>query len=186
MISDGKKQKAKERAVTEFKRFLAIAAYLWVLFSLFEIHRYAVLREANLYGLSGYKIGFALVNALIMGKVILIGQALHVGEQFKERRLIYSVLFMSAMFAVLVVCFEIVEDAIVGMIHGKSFIDSIPQLGGGGLEGKVLFGVMAFVVLIPFFLFSEVQRVIGKERLYSLILQERKKAIEESGKADAA
>jgi hypothetical protein len=35
---------------------------------------------------------------------------------------------------------------------------------------------MAFVVLIPFFLFTEVQQVIGKEKLHSLILQERSKA----------
>jgi hypothetical protein len=32
---------------------------------------------------------------------------------------------------------------------------------------------MAFVVLIPFFLFMEVQRVIGKDKLRSMILQKR-------------
>ena len=79
--------KIKERAVSELKKYAAIAFYLWILFSLFEIHRYAVLRELNLSSLSGYKIGFALVNALIMGKVILIGEALHVGEQLSEKRL---------------------------------------------------------------------------------------------------
>ena len=40
----------------------------------------------------------------------------------------------------------------------------------------VLFGMMAFVVLIPFFLFTEVQKVIGRETLHSLILRERSKA----------
>ena len=168
--------KIKERAVSELKKYAAIAFYLWILFSLFEIHRYAVLREFNLSSLSGYKIGFALVNALIMGKVILIGEALHVGEQLSEKRLIFSVLFKSAAFALLVVCFDIVEEVIVGMIHGKSLAASIPQMAGGGLEGKALFGMMAFVVLIPFFLFTEVQKVIGRETLQSLILRERSKA----------
>jgi len=175
-MSSQQTRKVKERAVTELKNFAAIALYLWVLFSLFEIHRYAVLREFNLSSLSGYKIGFAAVNALIMGKVILIGEALHVGEQLSEKRLIFSVLFKSAAFALLVVCFDIVEEVIVGIIHGKSLAASIPQMAGGGLEGKALFGVMAFVVLIPFFLFTEVQRVIGKETLQSLILHERSKA----------
>src|SRR5579871_4924368 len=99
-----------------------IAFYLWALFSLFEIHRYTVLREFNLSSLSGYKIGFAAINALIMGKVILIGEALHVGEQLREKRLIFSVLFKSATFALLVVCFDIIEEIIVGMIHGKSLV----------------------------------------------------------------
>jgi len=186
MISDETKRKAKERAVSEFKRFVAIALYLWVLLSLFEIHRYAVLREFKLSTLSGYKIGFAGINALVLGKVILIGQALHFGERFKDKRLIYSVLFLSAVFASLLVCFEVAEDVITGMIRGKSFMDSIPQMAGGGLEGKLIYGFMAFVVLIPFFLFTEVQRVIGKDKLRSLILQDRAKAVEESAKADAA
>jgi hypothetical protein len=166
----------KERAVSELKKYAAIAFYLWVLFSLFEIHRYAVLREFNIHSVSGYKIGFAAINALIMGKVVLIGEALHVGEQLSERRLIYSVLFKSAAFALLVVCFDVVEEVIVGLIHGKSLVASIPKLGGGGLEGMILFGIMAFVVLIPFFFFTEVQEAVGKEKLQSLIFHERSKA----------
>ena len=168
--------KIKERAVSELKKYAAIAFYLWILFSLFEIHRYAVLRELNIHSLSGFKIGFAAVNALIMGKVILIGEALHVGEQLREKRLIYSVLFKSAAFALLVICFDVVEDVIVGLIHGKSLVESIPKLGGGGLEGMVLSGIMAFVVLIPFFFFTELQEAVGSEKLQSLILHERSKA----------
>lgn len=129
-----------------------------------------------MHSLSGYKIGFAAVNALIMGKVILIGEALHVGEQLSEKRLIYSVLFRSAAFALLVVCFDVVEEVIVGLIHGKSLVASIPKLGGGGLEGMLLFGIMAFVVLIPFFLFTEVQEAVGKEKLQAVIFHQRSKA----------
>ncbi len=173
-MSSQQTRKVKERAAAELKKFAMIALYLWALFSLFEIHKYAVLRAVNVNALSGYKIGFALVNALIMGKVILIGEALHVGEQLREKRMIYSVLFKSAAFALLVVCFDIVEEVIVGLIHGKSIAASIPQLGGGGLEGKILYGLMAFVVLIPFFLFTEVEQAVGKERLQSIIFHERK------------
>jgi len=176
-MSDQKTRHVKERAVTELKRYAAIAFYLWALFSLFEIHKYAVLREVHMASLSGYKIGFALLNALIIGKVILIGQVLHVGEQLSEKRLIFSVLFKSAAFALLVLCFDIVEDVIVGLIHGKSFAASIPKLGGGGLEGMLLFCIMAFVVLIPLFLFTEVQEAIGKEKLQSIIFHKRSKAV---------
>jgi hypothetical protein len=84
-------------------------------------------------------------------------------------------LYKSAIFALLLICFEILEDVIVGLIHGKSLVASMPQLGGGGLEGMVVYGILAFVVLIPFFLFSEVQRVIGREKMRSLIFQDRSK-----------
>jgi hypothetical protein len=173
VISDLQKRKVTEKAVTELKKYAAIAFYLWVLLSMFELHRFAVLREVTHASLSGYRIGFAAVNALILGKILLIGEALHVGEQLSEKRLIHSALFKSAVFALLVVCFEVLEGVIEGLIHGKSVAASVPRLGGGGLEGMVLFGILAFVVLIPFFLFTEVQRVLGKEKLYSLIFQKR-------------
>jgi hypothetical protein len=81
----------------------------------------------------------------------------------------------------LLVCFNVVEEVIVGLIHGKSIAASIPQLGGGGLEGMILVGIMAFVVLLPFFLFTELERILGKDSLYSLILRSRSKAHAGSG-----
>jgi len=176
MTSDQQKRTLQERAATETKRFVAIALYLWVLFSLFELHRFAVLKGVGLTSISGYRLGFAAVNALVLGKVILIGEAVHVGEQLSDKRLISSVLFKSAMFALLLVCFDMVEEVIIGVIHGKSVLGSIPQVGGGGLEGIVIVVIMAFVLLIPFFLYAEVQRVIGKDKLRSLILRGRSKA----------
>jgi hypothetical protein len=176
MISNEQKRKAKERAATELKKVIAIAFYLWVVLSLLEIHRFVVLREVSQTSLPGYRIGFAAINALILGKVIVIGQTLHVGEQLNEKSVVYSASFKSALFALLLVCFNIAEEVIVGVIHGKSIVASIPQMGGGGLEGKLLVGVMAFVLLIPFFLFTEVQRVLGRDKLHSLIIQKRSKA----------
>jgi hypothetical protein len=176
MISINKKRRAKELAATELKRYAAIAIYLWVLFSMFEVHRIAVLRDVGMASVSGYRFGLAALNALIMGKVLLVGEALHLGEQFSEKRRIYSALFKSAIFAVLAVCFNIVEGVIVGLIHGKSLVASIPRLAGGGLEGMVLYGIMASVVLVPFFLFAEVQSAFGKDKVGSLILQKRSRA----------
>ena len=175
MISDQHKRAAKERAATELKRYIAIAVYLWVLFSMFEVHRLAVLREVQVRSVSGYQFGFAALNALIMAKVILIGEALHVGERLSNKRLIFSALFKSAVFAVFVICFDMIEGITVGLIHGKSIVASIPRLGGGGLEGILLYGIMAFVVLIPFFLFTAMQRVLGKDVLHAAIFQKRPK-----------
>ena len=175
MISDEQKRKMKEKAIEETKRFIAIALYIWVFLVVLELHRFAVLREVHVNSLPGHRFGFAAINALMLGKVILIGQVLHVGHQLNEKRLIHAVLFKSAIFALLLICFEIVEEVIVGLIHGKSLAASIPQFWGGGLEGILLAGLMAFVALIPFFLFTEVQSVIGRDKLRSLIFQERSK-----------
>lgn len=175
-ISDQQKQKVKTRAISEVKRLAAIVLYLWMLLSVLEIHRLAVLREVHQTSVAGYRFGFAAINALVLGKVILIAEDLHFGERFSKTRLLNSALFKSAVFAVLLVCFDILEEVIVGVIHGKSVAASVPQMGGGGLEGKLIMGIIGFVVLIPFFLFSEMQRVMGKNELHTLMFRSRPKA----------
>lgn len=175
-VSEDQKRKIETRATTELKKFVAIAVYMWILLSLFEIHRFVVLREFHLQSLSGYRLGFAAVNALIVGKVILIGEMFHLGQQFGAKSVAFRTVFKSAVFAAFLVCFEIVEGVIVGLIHGKSLLASIPRLGGGGLEGMLLSGVMAFVVLIPLFLLMDMERVLGKDKVHSLIFQNRPRA----------
>ena len=168
-MREDKKHKIKEKAIDELKRFLVIATYLWVLFGMFEVHRWAILKEFHVTSVSGYRIGFALINAMLMGKIFLLGESLHVGERVKTKRLIHSVLFKAATFALFLMGFQLIEEAVIGLIHGRGLAASIP----GGLEAKIVEGAMAFVVLIPFFLYTEVQRVLGKENMRAMILEKK-------------
>ena len=68
----GKKGSLKEKAIDELKAYVIITLYLWVLFVLFAAYKRLLLQEN---GISLWNQGFAIVNALIFGKVILIAQA---------------------------------------------------------------------------------------------------------------
>jgi len=46
--SNGVKRSLKERAITEFKEFVAIFLYLWLLFALFACHDSIVLAQHNI------------------------------------------------------------------------------------------------------------------------------------------
>jgi hypothetical protein len=170
---NGRKTPLKEKAISEAKKFAVIVGYLWVLFVLFEVHRITILRGQNPVTPVAYRVGFALINALILGKIILIAEALHFGERFKDRPLVYAILFKSAVFSALLVCCDILEEVLVGVFHHKTITQSIPALGGGGVEGIVLVGLMVFIVLIPFFSFTEVVRVVGEDELVSIIFKRR-------------
>ena len=163
----------KERAISETKKFAVIVAYLWMLFVLLQLHRLMILRELNPLGSISYRVGFALINALILGKVILIAQAFHMGEGFKNRPLVCAILFRSIVFAVLLISFDILEEVLVGLFRHKTVSESIPALGGGGVGGMLLVGLMAFIVLIPFFSFTEVARVLGEDDLFSILFKRR-------------
>jgi len=49
-----------------------------------------------------YHQGFALINALALAKVVLVAEFFHVGDNLKNRPLIYPIVFNSAVFAVLI------------------------------------------------------------------------------------
>ena len=173
VIENQQKTSLKEKAISEAKKFAVIVGYLWVLLVLFEIHKITILRGQNPATPLGYRVGFAFVNALILGKIILIADAFSFGEGFKNKPLVYAILFKSAVFSVLLVCFDILEEVIVGLVHHKTITQSMPMLGGGGVAGMLLVALMVFIVLIPFFSFREIARVIGEDELLSILFKRR-------------
>jgi hypothetical protein len=161
----------KQKAFEEAKRMLVITAYLWILLSVFELHRVGILRAQHVP--YSYRVGFSLINALVMAKVILIADDLHAGKRLASATMLAAVILKSGLFAMILVCFNVVEDVLVGLLHGKTLAESLPNLAGGGLEGQLIVGVMIFVVLIPFFAFAELRRAIGQDGFDDLVFRRK-------------
>src|ERR1700730_5776318 len=155
----------KTGAIDETRELFGIFIYLWVLLSLFSLHKALVLNEESLV----YHQGFALINALALAKVVLVAEFFHVGDNLKNRPLIYPIMFKSAVFAVILLCFHMIEETLLGVLHGKPLFQSVPDIGGGTVQGIVMVGIIMFVVLTPFFAFRELGRAIGTEQLRSLL-----------------
>lgn len=158
----------KEKAVHEVRELIFIFLYLFVWFGLFTIHESIVLGEHHI---SYTPYGFAAVNALVLAKVMLVAQDLHLGHRFEDRPLIYPVLLKSLLFAIVFICFHVVEHVIVGLWYGKAILQSMPGFGGGGIDGVIMVGILMSVALIPFFAFTEISRVFGLAALQSLIFK---------------
>jgi hypothetical protein len=104
------------------KEYLVTALYLWAVFGLLVMFKAVTLAEQHI---SFVNHGFAVINALALPKVMLIAKDLHLGQRFDEAPLIYPTLLKSAVFAVILACFKILEDAAIGLYHGRSFHQSI-------------------------------------------------------------
>ena len=163
-------QTLKQKAYDEFKEFLLIAFYLWLVFGLFIVYKSVILAEQHI---SFAFQGLALINALAFAKVVLIARALHLGERFDDAPLIYPTVFKSALFTVLLAGCKILEDAAVGHFHGKSFQESMSDLGGGTLKSILILTLLLFVLLLPFFGIGELQRVLGEGKLAQLFFRPR-------------
>jgi hypothetical protein len=156
----------KQRLFDEVISFLAIALYLWVVFGVFALHEWVVSAKDHI---DYHFYGFALVNALVLGKVMLVAEDLHFADWFKDRPLIYPILFKAVAFSSLFLVFDVVEEVLVGVFKGKTIGESIPSIGGGSPSGVFFVGVILAVALIPFFAFREVGRAIGERALHSLM-----------------
>lgn len=164
---NGHKPNLKERAVHQLREFLAMFIYLWVLLTLFIINQSAVLaREHHNYQAHF----FAFVNALILAKVLLIGEDLHLGNRFRDKPLLYSIFYKCFVFTIFFICVHILERVIVGVWSGRTIAQSFPDIGRGSLSEILSLGATVFVSLIPFFAFREISRVIGPGELWSLLL----------------
>jgi len=160
----------KQKAIEQMKEFYLIALYLWLVFGLFVVYKSEILAEQHIHFVYH---GFAIINALALGKVMLVAKDLHLGERFNDAPLIYPTLLKSALFTVVLACFKILEDTAVGLYHGKSFAESIADLGGGTLQGILILTLLLFVILIPFVGFGELQRVLGEGKLKQLFFHPR-------------
>lgn len=121
---------------------------------------------------------------------MLVAEDLHLGENFKDRPLVYPILYKAFLFAIVFICFDLAEEVLVGLVGGKTIAQSIPDIGGGSPSGVLYVAIILAVGLIPFFAFREIGRVIGKHELRSLIFTDGARAAFQSrmrqGPADAA
>jgi hypothetical protein len=160
----------KEKAIEELRMFWVIAIYLAVMLSAFTWYRRFILSES---GISYFHYWSSVIQALILAKVILIGEAFGLGSRYEGSKLILSVLFKALVFGVFIAIFGMVEHLIEGLVHRETWDEIARSLVSAG-RGEILARtVMMVVTLIPFFAFWETDRVLGDHKLFSLFFQNR-------------
>jgi hypothetical protein len=156
----------RERFIHEMKRYLAVVLFLFFFFAGFTTYRRLILAS---YEIDYVEYGWALIKALVLGKVILIGQLLHLGERFHDRPLILSTLWKTLIFGLLIAAFAVLERVVGSFIHHRPLADEFSFSGPDGYELLARIPLQV-VALIPLFAFMELGRVIGEGRLEALFL----------------
>ena len=162
-MDDAKRARLKEKAAEEFRLFLLIAAYLAAFFIAFLTYRRLISRE---FGVNSFHYGYALIEAMIIAKVILIGKAMGLGRKDVRRTVAFKVLRSSLVYGALVAAFAVLEHVIEGMVHGKTFVASLETFRDTGIYEILGRGLILFVAFIPFFAFWELGRLTDGTRLF--------------------
>jgi len=160
----------KERAIEEFKLFWIIALYLWVFLGSFTIYRRLIVAES---GAAYLHYGIAIIEALVIAKVILIGKLFGFSRRFEDKPLIIPVLYKSILFGILVLLFGVVEHLVEGWFHKQGLLGGLREIGALGAYELGARALMLIVAFVPFFAFGEIGRVLGTQKLTAMFFAKR-------------
>jgi hypothetical protein len=105
--------------------------------------------------------GAALLNALMLSKIVLTGEFLGLGKSSENRQLIVPTLYKSVAFSLLYAVSLGLESTVHGLLHGR---DVVTALGAAFVtdRGEILIRVLMTVfAAVPFFALREVRRMLG-------------------------
>ncbi len=156
----------KDRLLHEATRFGLMFVYLWLVFVLFVLFERIIRGQMGL----GYQSqGFALINAFVLAKVMLVAEDLKLDRGTRAQPIAVAALAEAFLFAIVFIVFHVLESLVVGLLHGSTLAGSVPVFGGGGFAGLVTVAAIMFVVLIPYFAFRDIGRALGPGELDKLL-----------------
>lgn len=154
------------RISSELRAFLATAAYLYACYGLLLLYKAMLLHDR---GVDYAPYGLAAAKALLLAKFVLIGEKLQLGAQIHGRSPIYLIIRKSALFFLLIIALSVVEDAIVGALHGRSVRDTLVELVHGRLAEIMVTSLLLFVILVPYFAYREIDMMFGEGKLLEML-----------------
>jgi len=154
----------KEKARHELVQFLGIFLYLAFFFCALTAYSMLLLHK---YDVSYYSFGAAIVNALVIAKVILIGEYAHLGKKHETKPLLWSAIYKAFLFSLLVFGFHIVEELIKLLFAGETIASGFQKVRFDDLLARTM---VIFCTFIPLFAFRELQRVLGDDSFFALFL----------------
>jgi hypothetical protein len=162
--------KLEKRVGKEMKEYAVVAGYFAFFFLSLITYQKLILAG---YDISYYQYGWAVVQALILGKVVLLGQFLHLGSRFEDRALVLTALWKALVFALLTAALVAVEHVVEALIHHRP-VSAVFQLSSGhGFEMLARFQIV-LVAFVPFFAVRELARMSGHDDLVEVLFHRRK------------
>jgi hypothetical protein len=171
MIVEKEKQAEwKQKIVHEMTEYWINFVYLAVVFFTFTSYRRLILAE---YQVGYLNYGIAVIEAAVLAKIILLGEAARIGRKYEDKALIIPTLHKTIVFVIWVIGFKILEHMIGGLLRGKGLAGGFHDLiskDGYEVLANALVMISAFV---PFFAIKELGRLIGRKKLRALFFRKR-------------
>jgi magnesium-transporting ATPase (P-type) len=163
MTKEEPKKSLKARAAYEVRELIIVVLYLTFFFCTLVTYS-MVLQKTYDSAMANY--GEAVIKALVIGKIILIGEALKVGRKFESQPLLPFSAVKAFVYTLIVFAFHIVELLVVSLFQSKGLDSAFHSVRFDDLFAK---SFVVFSTFIPFFAFRELGRRLGEDKFKSLV-----------------
>jgi hypothetical protein len=167
---DTKPAGLKAKLTHELVEYVINIVWLTLVFASFTIYRRLVLAA---YDITYTHYWVALIEAVILGKVIMIGSIFRIGRGLEDRPLIFPTVYKTAVFTAFCAVFKVVEFGVKGLVTGPGFMGGIDLLLARDSHELVANSLMVFVAFVPFFGVKELGRVLGEKTIRTLFFRRR-------------
>lgn len=160
----------RQRITRELVSFGITFIYLAVIFGAFATYRRLILAE---YEISYLQYGVSVIEALLLTKIIQVGDRLRLGQQIEYRSLIYPTVYKSVVYTIWVGIFQFAKHAVSELARGEGGIGDLDELKRGEAYAFLAKCLVLFCAFLPFFAFKELARVLGTGRISALFFRRK-------------
>jgi hypothetical protein len=148
----------KHRLREELRKYLIVCAYLYICFGALQLYKAALLQDAGVHYLP---LGVAVLKALIVGKFLLIGDAVQTRMRRQPQGLPGRIAKRIFWLLVILVLLTIAEEWVVGWIHGQSVAEMRTAFHSRSMPELLAEMLVMLLILVPLVATAELNQALG-------------------------
>ena len=160
------KPSLRHRIKDEFVQASLLALYFAAWFCAIAFFTFAVLREE---AIPITPFGLAIIKAGLCAKFMMIGKAIFPLKVDANRGLIKSIFWHSIVYLLIVTALSFLESGIDGLLHGKSFIESVSSFGHGDPIYIAALSIMYWLILWPYLIVLGLNESLGNTAVRTIL-----------------
>lgn len=159
------KEVMKQKVKNEMFKLFVYFSFLSMFFCSLIAYERLLLGEKTF---SNLHYGYGLLQALILSKIILIGESFGLGERFRHKPLIIPTSYKTIIFSIFTFIFIVLEHFITGFFRDKRFEEIYHELLNKSLDVIFAKVIVIFLVFMLFFAFLQIGNFLGENKLLKL------------------
>jgi hypothetical protein len=166
------KETLRHRIKDEFVQASLLALYFAAWFCAIAFFTFAVLREE---AIPIAPFGLAIIKAGLCAKFMMIGKAMFPLHVDANRGLVKSLFWHSIAYLGVVIALSFAESGIDGLLHGKSFIESVASFGHGDPVYIAALSLIYWLIVWPYLIVLGLNQSLGNQAVRTILFGSKAK-----------